>query len=186
MGMTNKVPVALGIALLVVGLAACQKKTEEEKGHDLTADKANYVKGVGEGLKNEGEQAAQSLGEGIGKIIKSGTSGVTGGLLAVDASATASASTHGLRLSKAERLSDKAAQDASAPAEKKHMITAYIIADKDFSGKLRLVALGNKRAEIGRAALELKLAAGEARYVDFAFDERMSFNDVKLVELEAL
>lgn len=167
----------------LLGTGGCRRKTQEERGHEDTANKANYIKGVGEGLKKEGEAAAQSLGEGVGKVVKSASGGVSGGYFAFNTEIAASATGKGLKISRAElrRVEDKGKEEN---AEESKTITAYILADKNYSGALRLVALDSTKREIGRSSAKAELEAGDAKYIDFKFDARTPMKEVKTIQLQ--
>lgn len=175
---------------IALSLSGCDKRTAEEKGRDKAAEKAGYVKGVGEALKKEGEEAAQSLGEGMGKVMKGTTSGLAGGLASYAIEVAPEATALGLSMTRAElrSLDAKKAEGAAKDAKeesKTYPISAYVIAAKSYTGKLRLIALDSKKNEVGRAVVEVKMADQDAKYIDFAFDERTPVVQVKAVRLQA-
>ena len=57
-------------------------------------------------------------------------------------------------------------------ADKTKKVTIYLIAKKDFKGKLVLKALNEDKKEIGRSSLDVSIKQDEAKYVDFIFDSR--------------
>jgi len=63
-----------------------------------------------------------------------------------------------------------------------NILSAYLIFEKDFKGKLTARALDNNRLEFGRASITITSAAGEAGYHDFIFDKRTNIDrDDKIV-----
>jgi hypothetical protein len=177
--MTTSRTVVLLTALLLLGSAGCHRKTQEERGREDAANKANYIKGVGEGLKKEGEAAAQSLGEGVGKVVKSASGGVSGGYFTFNIEIAGTALGKGLKISRAE-------QRRQEKSEESRTITAYILADQGYSGSLRLVALDSTRQEVGRATTKATLETGDAKYIDFKFDIRTPMKEVKTIVLQTL
>lgn len=170
---------SLILAAIASGAGGCRSKTEEERGHAAAADKASFLKGVGEGLKKEGEQAALAVGEGVGKVVKSATGGVAGGFTSYDVVVEPSATARGLQVSRAELRTDAGAVAAGGTRP----VSAYLVAGQAYSGPVRLLALDVAKKEVGRSNASVTLKAGDAAYVDFAFDERTPMMQVRTVVL---
>ena len=65
----------IGLLVFTCLATGCKSREEklqaaEEQGSLLAATKARVVKGVGEALKTEGKDAAQSVTEGSGEVVK--------------------------------------------------------------------------------------------------------------------
>jgi hypothetical protein len=170
------------VFLALLGTDGCKQKSPEERGREETVKKAGYLKGVGEGLKNEGEVAAQALGEGLGKVVKGASGGVMGGFNTFAVEIAPAAAAKGLKLSRVQvlRRDDKPEAD-KAPAKS---VTAYLMSDQNYAGSLRLVALDSAKKEVGRSTITVTIANGEAKYVDFSFDTRTPLEEVKSVVLQ--
>ena len=153
----------------VISSGACKTKEEvlaeqEEKGKFETEKKAQLVKGIGEGLKGKGKEGMQALSEGVGEVFKGAAKGIDASLTAVKSETGDGVADKGITFSRASRYTDD-------PAKGK-IIAAYLMFEKDFVGMLQLRAMSDDGSEVGRAVLEVKGTAGDARYVDFGFDDR--------------
>ena len=65
----------IGLLVFTCLATGCKSREEklqaaEEQGNLLAATKARVVKGVGEALKTDGKEAAQSVTEGSGEVVK--------------------------------------------------------------------------------------------------------------------
>lgn len=187
--MTNKISIRHLLILIAVStsIAACDQRTAEEKGKAVAAEKAGYVKGIGEALKKEGEEAAQSLGEGVGKVVKSASAGVEGGYSSFASTLSPETAAMGLNMTRAY-LNTAAAPSVDEHKEDagKHRVSTYLHATNGYSGKLSLTALDGRGQEIGRAVGEIQLGRGDAGYVDFLFDKRTPIMETKTVRLQHL
>jgi hypothetical protein len=69
----------------------------------------------------------------------------------------------------------------------RHAMTLYLIANKRVTGTLLAKAVNQGGAEIGRSTAAIELAADDAAYVTFKFDERtdMAMVEKYTVELKA-
>lgn len=162
------------ITLAFSGLSACSKQTAEEKGKALADDKIGMVKGIGEALKENGKQAAQSVSEGLGNTGK----GVTAGFEAVSAIAYkpgASIVANGLGITRMHWGNESA--DG-------HVINAYVTARQAAHGNLHILAFDNKHVELGRVAREIKRASDSAGYEDFTLDARTPKSSIAYLTLE--
>jgi outer membrane murein-binding lipoprotein Lpp len=159
----------IGVLLSVLLLASCMSKEEKmkeasEDGNEVIAVKAKFIEGAGDALQNEGKKAAKSATKGVGEIIKGVNSGISESIsTAVVVSEPAFKDC--FEDCKAEKIYGEDSQ-------KTKKVTVYLIAKKDFSGKLILKALDENKKEIGRSNLEVSIKKDEAKYVDFIFDAR--------------
>ena len=95
----------------------------------------------------------------------------------------------GLKINNARRNGESSPivdEKSSAVTEGGKVVTAYLLAGPTLiKTKVRLLALDKTDKELGRASVNLELAAGDAKYVDFKFDSRTPLNEVSTVVLEA-
>jgi hypothetical protein len=160
---------SIGILFSVLLLASCMSKEEKmkeasEDGNEVVAVKAKFIEGAGDALQSEGKKAAKSASKGVGEIIKGVNSGITE---SINTAEVESESTF------KESFEDcKAEKIYGEDSDKTKKVTIYLIAKKDFSGKLLLKALNDEEKEIGRSSLQVSIKKDEAKYVDFIFDAR--------------
>lgn len=159
----------LGTAALL--LAACDSRTAQEKGQDLAKEKLDFVQGIGNVVKGQGKDLGSTVGEGVGNVV-------TGLGKGIDVSTQA----------KPVRLADPAvakavqvtrAQEMPPAAEggKSKGMSVYVVSEEGVDATLRLLAL-SAGAEVGRSTAKVKIAKGDASYVDFEFDERVPMGSV--------
>jgi hypothetical protein len=158
-----------GVLLSVLLLASCMSKEEKMKeandeGNEVVAVKAKFIEGAGVALQNEGKQAVKSASKGVGELIKGVNSGITESINTAEV-----ASEPAFKINFEECKAEKIYGEDS---EKTKKVTIYLIAKKDFSGKLTLKAFDDNKKEIGRSSLKVSMKADEAEYVDFEFDSR--------------
>lgn len=159
----------ISILLSVLLLASCQSKEEKmkeanEDGNEVVAVKAKFIEGAGEALQNEGKKAAKSASKGVGEIIKGVNSGISESINVAEVQSDPAFKAN-FEDCKAEKIYGE-----DSDATKK--VTVYLIAKKDFSGKLLLRAFNDEKKEIGRSSLEVTIKKDDAKYVDFVFDAR--------------
>ncbi len=157
------------VLLCVLILASCKTKEEkmkeaEEEGHELVATKAKLIEGAGEALQKEGKSAIESATKGVGELVKGANSGITESL---NVSSVVSEPTF-----EANFEDCKAEKKYSSDTDKEKKVNIYLIAKKDFKGKLMMKAFNEDKKEIGRSSIEVTIKKDEAKYVDFSFDER--------------
>lgn len=176
-------PIRFYLLLAILTTLSSGCKTDEEvlqgehdKGKFIADKKAELIKGIGESLKGRGAEGAESLSEGIGAVFKGAVKGFDASLEAVKHKVDPSAAAKGINVKRASRYKVQGDDDDSAHKEK--VITAYMIFEQDFSGKLQTRAMKDAETEIGRATVEIKETSGEAKYIDFAFDERTPITTV--------
>jgi hypothetical protein len=167
------------LSLCVLSACLCKSREEqmkdaEDKGNLLAATKAKMVKGVGEALKTEGKEAAETVTEGVSEVVKGLGAGVEKGLLAVQVEVQGELSAKGVTATRAAR------GEAGA---KEHSVTVYVATEKPFTGTLELRAYDGQNREAGRAQVKLDEQQGTAKYVDFAFDPRTPLLTAKRFEL---
>ena len=176
-------------SLLPLALLACQKKTAEERGADAANEKIGYVQGIGNALQTKGQDAAHALGAGVGQVAKGTGGGLEAGFAEFAVRLAPSATQKGLKINNARRNGESSPivdEKSSAVTEGGKVVTAYLLAGSTLiKTKVRLLALDKTDKELGRASVNLELAAGDAKYVDFKFDSRTPLNEVSTVVLEA-
>ncbi|KUJ61529.1 hypothetical protein AR687_12680 [Flavobacteriaceae bacterium CRH] len=139
-------------------------KEAETDGNEAIAVKSKLIEGAGKALSEEGKAAAKSASKGIGDVIKGMNSGVNESINTSKVIADPSFTVN-FDECKAEKI-------YGADAEKHKKVTIYLIAKKDFKGKILLKAFDEDKKEIGRSSLEVSIEKDDAKYVDFVFDER--------------
>jgi hypothetical protein len=157
------------VALSMVLGTGCKRKTAEERGKAAADEKAGFVKGVGDSLKDKGREAAQSMGGGVVQVwdgFKEGVEGTPVGQVRIT-----------------PELEGYGAQTTRVQLTSGGVINAYVIAEKPFKRELRLKALDKDDREIGRARAVVDFPADHAEYVDFEFDERTPMSQVTCFEM---
>ena len=172
------------ISITALCLSACLCRSREEKlkdaedeGNLLVATKAKLLKGAGEAVKKEGKEAAETLAEGTGEVMKGLGKGIQKGLMEVKFSPHQSVAANGLGVTRMARGEDGTA---------KHTVTAYVTFEKGFAGTLELRAYDSEDREVGRSKLETDERESGAKYLDFTFDERTPLMTADHFDLRAL
>lgn len=171
------------IAVTAASLSACccqsreeKLKASEEEGNLLIATKAKLLKGAGEAVKKEGKEAAETIAEGGGQLVKGLGEGIEKGLMEVKFTPHESVAANGLGVSRAAR-----GEEGTKP----HTITAYLTFEKAFDGTLEMRAFDSQDREVGRAKVSSTETESGAKYVDFTFDERTPLMTAGHFELRA-
>jgi hypothetical protein len=156
------------VALAALTLCACKSREEklqaaENEGNLLVATKAKLLKGAAEAVKKEGKEAAETLAESTGEVVKGLGAGIEKGYKEVKLEAHESLAPQGLTVTRAARGEEGTAANT---------ITVYMSFEKAWSGTVELRAYDVAGREVGRAKTELAEKASNARYVDFRFDPR--------------
>lgn len=156
------------VTLAVLSLSACKSREEklkaaEDEGNLLVATKAKLLKGAADAVKKEGKEAAESLAEGTGEVVKGIGSGIEKGFKEVKIAAHESLATQGMTATRATRGEDGTAA---------HTVTVYMTFEKAWTGSVELRAYDQQEREVGRAKVELTEKESNAHYVDFVFDPR--------------
>lgn len=162
-------PLILSATLLaLVGCKSREEKlaAEESKGNFVVSAQSRLLKGMGEALKTEGTEAAGSLSEGTGQVVKAVGGGFEKSLGQVKLSVNEGLQASGVAATRAALASrDEEQQNV-------HGVSVYLIFEKAYTGPLELRAYDAQGAEIGRSRMEFNEAEPTARYVDFVFDRR--------------
>ncbi len=82
----------------------------------------------------------------------------------------------GLSIGKTTLSSDSTGTD--------NLLSAYLIFDKDFSGKITAKIFDNKSKEMGRINTMVDMKAGDAKYIDFDFDKRTNIDSDCTITIE--
>jgi hypothetical protein len=171
------------LAFTAISLSACCCQSREEKlkaaedeGNLLVATKAKLLKGAGEAVKKEGKEAAETIAEGTGEVVKGLGTGIEKGLMEVKFSPHESIAANGLGVSRAARGEQGTAQ---------HTITAYVTFEKAFKGTIEMRAFDGENREVGRSKVDSDEKESGAKYVDFKFDERTPLMTAGHFELRA-
>jgi hypothetical protein len=164
-------------AAVTLTTAACSRKSAEEKGAELASEKIDMAKGIGGVLEEKGSAAAESLTTGMGNVVKGVGKGMekSGRVIA----AKPSVEQAGLKVTKL--------QDATLNAEATvHGLEAYIVANADAHGKLRVIAYDLLDNEIGRTRIDLVRTADEGKYVSIPLDAQVNLASIAKVEFDFL
>lgn len=57
-----------------------------------------------------------------------------------------------------------------------NILTSYVIFNKDFEGQILVKLFDGDHKEYGRTSLLISAVSGEAKYIDFIFDDRTNIN----------
>ncbi len=171
----------VSLSTIVLSGCLCQSREEklkaaEDEGNLLMATKAKLIKGVGEAVKKEGKEAAETVAEGTGEVVKGLGSGIQKGLKEIKVKTDESVAANGLGVTRAARGEDGTAA---------HTVTAYVTFEKAFTGVLELRAYDDKDLEVGRVKVEATEKESGAHYVDFTFDQRTPLLTAGYVQLRA-
>jgi hypothetical protein len=169
---------SLVVAAAVLCLSGCKSREEklkaaEEEANLLASTKARLVKGVGEALKTEGKDAAKSVSEGTGDVVKAVGSGFDKSLSQVKVAVFPALAERGIGVTRASKRN----------AGQQKSVTVYVLFDKPYSGKLEMRAYDAEKLEVGRSVVTLDEKEPTAKYVDFTFDERTPLFQLENFEL---
>jgi hypothetical protein len=157
---------ALGLAL------ACDKRTAAEKGKDYAEEKLGFVEGAAKVLEDKGKGLGQSVGKGVSGVVRgtgSGVKDVVNPPVKVDMSPdVASAGVKVLQAHEGESSGNTRG------------VVVYLDFPQRFEGRLRLHALGENKAELGRADLadSVSQPAGSQKTFTFPFPGDMRLSSV--------
>ena len=121
---------------------------------------------------------AKKTGDKVGRVITDFAGGMGKGIdkqMLVKAELSDELTKKGLAMSvsKQDSLAEKS-------------IVLYLIASKEFNGKLLAKAINDQGLEVGRSTTQLKLAKDEAKYVYFKFHKEMDAQLVKSYQVSLL
>lgn len=155
----------LVVLSLAVGCKSREEKLKaaEDEGNLLVATKAKLIKGAAEAVKKEGKEAAETLAEGTGEVVKGIGTGIEKGLKEVKLTPHESLGTLGVTATRATRGED---------GTKAHTVAVYMTFEKAVAGSAELRAYDQADREVGRVKVDLDEKESGAHYVDFVFDER--------------
>jgi hypothetical protein len=160
---------ALTICITALMLGACSQKTAEEKGKEMATEKIDLVKGIGDAVTSKGGQAAESLAQGAGVILQGAGKGLDKAM-AWKISEGAGLRTAGLSVT---RLQAGAPSEAASKA-----LDAYVVANKNVTGVMQLIAYDVNQRELARVRKELSIQAGDGRYEALPLDVRTDVNAI--------
>jgi hypothetical protein len=160
--------VGVMVVCWLVGASGCKNREEklkaaENEGNMLVAAKAKLIKGAAEAVKKEGKEAAETIAEGTGEVVKGLGIGIEKSLKEVKLEAHESLSAAGLAATRATRGED---------GTKANTVTVYLTSETALKGALELRAFDLQDREVGRVKVELDEKEPTAHYVDFVFDPR--------------
>lgn len=164
---------AFGLAL------SCDKRTPEEKGKDYAEEKLGFVEGAAKVLEDKGKGLGKSVGKGVGEVVRGTGSGVKDVVhppVKVDVASELTSS--GMKVLQGHE------GDASGNTRG---VVVYLDFPQRFDGRLRLHALGENNAELGRAEIAdaVSQPAGSQRNFTFPFPADMRLSSVTSYALHA-
>jgi len=175
----SKLKLSIIFIVSVVLFSSCSKearnKRSQEAGQAVTEEKASFIKGVGEGLKGMGKDAAESISEGVGEVLKGGSEGFDKSLVKKEVRVKEEL--------KAFLKTTRCEINQNDSLQKKEVIV-YTIFENDFDGKLVLKAFDKNDEEIARSSVSVKEKSDNSRFVEFPFDTRTSFSRIQYFTLE--
>ncbi|HSC88338.1 MAG TPA: hypothetical protein VLC09_13745 [Polyangiaceae bacterium] len=166
--------------LAALALAACDRRTAEEKGRDYAEDKLDFAQGAADTLKEKGKTLGQTAGHGVGDLVKGVGSGVK------DA-ARPEVPTQAEPAALAAGVSVHHAQEGALDGDVR-WIDTYVEFAKVFQGRLELLAFDAAGQELGRGVLTdaLDLPAGSREQLSFRFSATVRFSHVTRYTLRFL
>ena len=175
----NKLTLSIIFLVSILLLSACSRearnKRAQEAGQTTTEEKASFIKGIGDGLKGAGKEAAESISEGVGEVLKGSSAGFDNSLVKKE-----------VRVKEELKAFLNATRCEISPNDslQKKEVIVYTIFENDFDGKLVLKAFDKDNAEIARSSVSIKEKSDNSRFIEFPFDNRTSFNQIQYFILE--
>ena len=169
------------LVLCALGLAAlaCDKRTPEEKGKDYAEEKLGFVEGAAKVLEDKGKGLGKSVGKGVGEVVRGTGSGVKDVVHPpVKVEVGSELVSSGIKVLQGHE------GDASGNTRG---VAVYLDFPQRFEGRLRLHALGENNAELGRADISdaVSQAAGSQKNFTFPFPADMRLSSVTSYALHA-
>lgn len=171
---------ARGLLCVLLGLTlGCDKRTPEEKGKDYAEQKLGFVEGAAKVLEDKGKGLGKSVGKGVGEVVRGTGSGVKDVVhppVKVDVASDLASS--GMKVLQAHE-GDVAGNSRG--------VVVYLDFPQRFEGRLRLHALGQNNAELGRADISdaVSQPAGSQKNFTFPFPADMRLSAVTSYALHA-
>jgi len=169
----TRAAVTLVVCCLALASAACDRRTPEEKGKDYANEKLGFVEGASKVLEEKGKGIGQSVGKGVGDVVKGTGSGVKDVINSpVKVELGPDLGSSGVKIMQAHE------GDQSGGARN---VVVYLDFPQRFEGRLRLHAVSADKSEIGRAdfADNVAQAAGSQKNVTFPFAGDMRLSKVQ-------
>lgn len=152
--------------------SACDKRTPEEKGKDYAEEKLGFVEGAAKVLEDKGKGLGQSVGKGVGGVVRGTGAGVKDVVHPpVKVELGTELATSGIKILQGHE------GDVSGNTRG---VVVYLDFPQKFDGRLRLHAVGEKDAELGRGELPdvISQPAGSQKSFTFAFPGDMRLGAV--------
>src|SRR5688572_15848931 len=168
----SRVRVAVVCTCLALAGVGCDRRTPEEKGKDYAEEKLGFVEGASKVLEAKGKGLGQSVGKGVGDVVKgtgSGVKDVISSPVKVELGPDLGAG--------AVKVMQAHEGDQSGGARN---VVVYLDFPQRFEGRLRLHAVSADKSEIGRAdfADNVVQAAGSQKNITFPFASDMRLSKV--------
>lgn len=163
----------LGLAL------ACDKRTPTEKGKDYAEEKLGFVEGAAKVLEDKGKGLGKSVGKGVSEVVRGTGSGVKDVVNPpVKVAVGGDLASAGIKVLQSHE------GDGSGNTRG---VVVYLDFPQRFEGRLRLHALGENNAELGRAEIAdaVSQPAGSQKTFTFPFPADMRLSSVTSYALHA-
>ena len=170
----------LWIFVVAAFLFGCDQRTPEEKGKDYAEDKIGFVEGAADVLADRGKKVGETLGKGVGDLIKGAGSSTKDVLYPpVKVKVSESLVKQGIAINKAHEGKDS--------VEHKEVVV-FLSFGNAFDGRLRLEAFDANGVKMGRAELadNISQAAGSVAQYEFKFPADIRMSQVDICHLESL
>ncbi len=160
----KKITLVILSLVLVSCLSEEEAKKKAENAAKFAAEKqARIAKGVGEALKGEGKDAAESVSEGVGEVAKGFNTGFDKSLMKVNVQVAKDLQEY-VKLGRAGKYTNDTTQTTD--------VVLYLINEKDLKTTLVIKAFDKDSLEIGRQKVSIDKKSDDAGYVQFSFDKR--------------
>ncbi len=164
--------------IMATAVSACSRQTAEEKGKELATEKIDMVKGIGGALEDKGGAAAESVASGVGNVVKGLGKGIEKSSRSIVVAPSVEQA--GLQITKVQEPRTLAGPDAL------HGLEAYVVANAQARGTLRVIVYDLLDKEIGRTRVELVRDADEGKYLAIPLDKEISLSAIAKISFEFL
>lgn len=162
-------------------MRGCSKKLQKQLNHSTDMNKMYYLLTISvcglfacSGVTEKIGEGSEKAGRAVGEIARGVSSGVDQAFEIQPETDTAFR-LKGLSLGKVQLGNDGEGTD--------NRLSIYLIAGKAIDQQVSVKVYDPKGLEMGRSRSVVKMAAGEARFVDFVFDKRTNIDNDSRVQL---
>ena len=160
------------VSLLAFSCSSKEEKKQkaEDEGNLLAETQARFIKGIGEGLKGEGKDAAESVSEGAGEVYTGLNTGFDKSLMKVTVKKDPALEPL-VNLGRCGKYTN----DTTGRTD----VVIYTIFKQDYQGKLMVRGYDKENLEVGRVTKKVDYKEDDADYIEFEFDKRTPINLVQ-------